>query len=172
MKRQKAAERTSPKKLEEKEKVSAKGRVDITGKRKTGITRAVAAAQKQGSKEQAGPTSGTTRTGGVSPLRRTLLLNAKSQRSIGAGQQENIFSSFHSDHERTTEAVLTELERHPRCYYYIYYYIYYYHSATKNLLNSVFDTVPHIMLLYSQQAGSGESHVDVGIDGLMNTKSL
>eukprot|EP01036_Dinobryon_divergens_P026104 gene26104-34712_t len=107
LKRQKAAEKITPKKLEEKENIAAKGRVDITWKKKTGI---------KGRKEQPGPTSGTTgttRTGGVSPLRRTLLLNAKSQRSIGAGQQENIFSSFHSDHERTTEAVLTELERHP-----------------------------------------------------------
>ena len=50
--------------------------------------------------------------GGSSPM--TLLQKAKSKRSTANGQQKNIFSSFHSDHESTTEAVLTEFIRHPR----------------------------------------------------------
>ena len=138
MNRRKAAERAS-KSLEGTGKVAVNGKKVISGKKKeAGVGSTDTVAQKHssegpaplpGSATAATTTTTTTtsssssttgvgaRAGSVSPPppRRGLLQRARSQRSITAGSQNNnIFSSFHSDHESTTEAVLTEVKRHSR----------------------------------------------------------
>lgn len=131
--RKKAAEKAS-KRLEDKGKVAVKGKVAGSVKKKAEI---VTEADKENTEQPKlnpvcssipipslkkkkavvfqEPISGTsdvgTRAGGESPPRLTLLQKAKSKRS---GPQKNIFGSFHSDHESTTDAVLTEFIRHPR----------------------------------------------------------
>ena len=131
--RKKAAEKAS-KRLEDKGKGAVKGKV-VSVKKKGGI---ITEADKENSEQpkvnpvcssipipslkkkkavaiqESTSTDIGTRAGSESPPRLTLLQKAKSKRSIAAGPQKNIFGKFHSDHESTTEAVLTEFIKHPR----------------------------------------------------------